>query len=94
MQIRKTANKDADVLQPGKSLKHPMLPIVSDAKEHWVPLELLMVMHAQAVRCKMVASATRNTTDLVLSSPEHEPKLKEAGKKFLDSIIVRTRGTV
>lgn len=94
MHIRKTANKVADVLQRGKSQKHPMLPLVSDAKEHWVPLELLMVTHAQAVRYKMVASATRNTTDLVLSSPEHEAKLKEAGKKFLDSIIVRTRGTV
>jgi hypothetical protein len=76
------------VLPAGKKLEYPQLPVVTDEKGHWVPLEMLVIQHAQALRHKRFLPQTREAAPSALSS-EHEESFKQVGKAFLNRINVR-----
>jgi hypothetical protein len=81
------ANSGKDVLEKGQQLLYPELPAVADDKDHWVPLEMLVVQHAQALRSKRFRPQAKEAAHSVLSS-EHKAKIREAGQVFLDRINV------
>ncbi|KAH6407659.1 hypothetical protein HBI14_163420 [Parastagonospora nodorum] len=55
------------VLPTSQELQYPELPLVSDGKDHWVPLEMLIVEHAQPIHHKDFTRAGRGLARSVLS---------------------------
>lgn len=76
------------VLPRNQTLMYTQLPLVSDGRDHWVPLELLGLEHSQAImRIKPLLRAAKVVGQSVLSSI-HERKIREIGQDFLDRLNV------
>jgi hypothetical protein len=86
---RGVTNNLIDVLPQGRDLQYLNLPLVSDGKDHWVPLEMLIVEHAQALRHKRFLKATKAVAQSVLSSM-NEAAIRAAGQEFLDRVNMPT----
>jgi hypothetical protein len=76
------------ILPDGMRLAYPELPLVSDGKDHWVPLELLCVERPQAILgCKRLALAAKKKVPSILDQ-SYTPKLQECGHRFIHHLAV------
>lgn len=88
-----TTNHFTDVFSAGHKIRYPKLSLVSDGRDHWIPLELLIVQYAHAVRCKRITIDLKGVVQDILSKP-YVPMLRDAGNDFIARINVLSAITV